>query len=76
MLELLAPMAMAKKCRSIDDRRHKMSLVLQAQRRIHHKREQRSWLLPCLFECSICHILEIYPTKEAIQFHSDLLYSL
>ncbi len=74
MLELLAPMA--KKCRSIDDRRHKMSLVLEAQHRIHHKREQRSWLLPCLFECSICHILEIYPTKEAIQFHSDLLYSL
>ena len=55
MLALLAPMAMAKKRRSIDDRRHKMSLVLEAQHRIHHKRRQRSWLLLCLFECSICH---------------------
>ena len=72
----LLALLMVRKGQSNGDRQRRRPLVLAALPHIDHKREQRSWLLPCLFECSICHILEIYPTKEAIQFHSDLLYSL
>jgi hypothetical protein len=39
MLELLAPVAMVKQRQSSDDKLHRMSLVLEAQRHIHHKRE-------------------------------------
>jgi hypothetical protein len=39
MFQQLAPVAMVKKRQSTDDRRHKMSLVLEAQPRIHHKSE-------------------------------------
>lgn len=53
MLELVAPMAMAtvmmvKDGQNNDDRRHRMLPVLEGQRHIDHKREQRSWLRPCL----------------------------
>jgi len=39
MLWLLALVAMLKQRQSSDDRRHRMSLVLEAQRHIDHKRE-------------------------------------
>jgi hypothetical protein len=39
LIQPLAPMAMVKKRQSTDDRRHKMSLVLEARPRIHHKSE-------------------------------------
>ena len=48
ILELLALVAMVKQRQSSDDRRHRRSRVLEAPRHIDHKREQRSWLQPCL----------------------------
>lgn len=50
MLELLdsVAMAMLKKCQSNDDKQDRMLPVLEVQRHIDHKREQRSCLRPCL----------------------------